>query len=74
MKKIGIRAQYFVFLSALSIVVIIFIVIVINKDKVISQLRSDLVKSQMVTVLQHNDNEKLQARLTDLEEKSGGKK
>ena len=59
-----------ILLLLLSLVVLISVVININKDKVISQLRSDLQKSQMLTVLQHNDNEVLQARLTDLGEKS----
>lgn len=66
--------RYLLFLLLLALIALAFSVVVIKKNKEISQLRSDLLKSQMVTVLQHNENESLQARLTDLEDKLGGKK
>jgi cell division protein FtsB len=74
MKKLAIGKQYILFLLLVSLVIGISIVVIIGKNKVISQLRSDLLKSQMVTVLQHNENEALQAKVTDLEEKSRQKK
>ena len=71
---IAMGKQSLVLLFLLSLVVAVSVVIVISEDQAIAQLRNDLAKSQMVIVLQHNDNEVLQARLTDLEEKAARKK
>jgi hypothetical protein len=74
MTKILPRKEYIVFSLVLLFVVIIFVVITVNKNKDISELRKDLIKAQFTVILQHNDNEILQARLTDLEERSRQKK
>jgi hypothetical protein len=74
MTKILPRKEYIVFSLVLLFVVIIFVVITVNKNKDISELRKDLIKAQFTVILQHNDNEILQARLTDLEERSRQKR
>jgi hypothetical protein len=74
MKKILQKKEYIVFSLVLLLIVIIFVLITINKDKDLSELRNELTKAQFAIILQHNDNEILQARLIDLEKNTQGEK